>query len=127
MKISLVAIITSINLTVPSIGLSQQRTCINDLRKQETDARLGLKLSQRHHARDPHDANRKRASTENLHPKQDFIHKLRTEWSFSRMSHSPERAMESGGTPAISKRRLPLTRVLQKEKATSKPPEQALP
>lgn len=121
LKTSLVAIITTINLTVPSIGLSQPRACINDVRKQETDARLGLKLSQRHHAREPHDGNRKRASTENLHAKQDLIHKLRTEWSFSRMSHSPERAMESGGTPAISKRRLPLTRMLQKEKATSKP------
>lgn len=36
------------------------------------------------------------------------------------ISHSPEGAVESGDTPAISKRRLPLTKVLEKEKATSK-------
>lgn len=77
LKNSLDAIITSINFTVSSISLSQWRACINDLRKQVTNAKLGLKLSRRHQARDPHDVNRKGASTVNVHPKLDLIHKVR--------------------------------------------------
>lgn len=59
LKNSLDAIITSINFTVPFIGLSQWRECENDLIKQVTNAMPGLKLSQRYYAREAPDVNRK--------------------------------------------------------------------
>lgn len=80
LKNSLDAIITSINFTVPSIGLSQWKACINDLIKKVTNARLGSKLSQRHHARDPYGISRKGAPTANVHCKLGLIHKIRTNY-----------------------------------------------
>lgn len=59
LKNSLDTIITSINFTVPFIGLSQWRAWENDLIKQVTNAMLVLKLSKRYHAREPPDINRK--------------------------------------------------------------------
>lgn len=50
------------------------------LDKKVTNARLGSKLSQRHHARDPHGISRKGAPTANVHCKLGLIHKIRTNY-----------------------------------------------